>query len=260
MIMSSIQKKKYYSAEEKEENVIGKRIAEARKLKGVSCPELSRILLEQGTQISSQVINKWENAYAVPTGYQLIALCHALDIEDGLSFFTGDYKPDLNTEGMKKLQEYRNLLVASGMYPYEERVMGKIIQMPVSPIRASAGTGNYIDEAAFEMVDVNADDVPEGADFGIIVGGDSMESIYHDGQLVWVQKCSEILPGQVGIFLYDGDSYIKMYSERIPENPEEFTSSDGVMHMQPVLVSYNKNYPDKVIRPGTDFRVFGRVL
>ncbi len=258
--MSSIQKKKYNSASEKEENVIGKRIVEARKIKGVSCPELSRILLEQGTQISSQVINKWENAYAVPTGYQLIALCHALDIEDGLSFFTGDYKPDLNTEGMKKLQEYRNLLVASGMYPYEERVMGKIIQMPVSPIRASAGTGNYIDEAAFEMVDVNADDVPEGADFGIIVGGDSMESIYHDGQLVWVQKCSEILPGQVGIFLYDGDSYIKMYSERIPENPEEFTSSDGVMHMQPVLVSYNKNYPDKVIRPGTDFRVFGRVL
>lgn len=138
--------------------------------------------------------------------------------------------------------------------------MGKIIQMPVSPIRASAGTGNYIDEADFEMTDVDADDVPAGADFGIYVGGDSMESIYHDGQLVWVQKCSEILPGQVGIFLYDGDSYIKMYSERIPDNPEEYTSSDGVMHMQPVLCSFNKNYPDKVVRPSTDFRVFGRVL
>lgn len=260
MIMSSIQKKKYDSAREKEENVIGRRIAEARKLKGVSCPELSRILLEQGSKISSQVINKWENAYAVPTGYQLIALCHALDIEDGLSFFTKGYKPDLNTEGMKKVREYRDVLVASGLYLFEERRMGRIIQMPVSPIRASAGTGNYIDEADFEMTDVNEDDVPVGADFGIYVGGDSMESIYHDGQLVWVQKCSEILPGQVGIFLYDGDSYIKMYSERIPGNPEEFTSSDGVMHMQPVLVSYNKNYPDRVIRPGTDFRVFGRVL
>lgn len=258
--MSSIQKKKYYSVREKEKNVIGRRIAEARKMKGVSCSELSRILLEQGTQISSQVINKWENAYAVPTGYQLIALCYALDIEDGLSFFTGNYKPDLNTEGIKKVQEYRDLLVASGMFPFEERKMGKIIQMPVSPIRASAGTGNYIDEADFEMTEVDADDVPAGADFGIYVGGDSMESIYHDGQLIWVQKCSEILPGQVGIFLYDGDNYIKMYSERIPDNPEEFTSSDGVMHMQPVLVSFNKNYPDKIIRPGTDFRVFGRVL
>ena len=116
--MSSIQKKKYNSAKEKEENVIGKRIVEARKIKGVSCSELSRILLEQGTQISSQVINKWENAYAVPTGYQLIALCHALDIEDGLSFFARDYKPDLNTEGMKKVQEYRDLLAASGLYPF----------------------------------------------------------------------------------------------------------------------------------------------
>ena len=37
--MSSILKK-YNSAREKEENVIGRRIAEARKLKGVSCPEL----------------------------------------------------------------------------------------------------------------------------------------------------------------------------------------------------------------------------
>ena len=258
--MSSIQKKKYNSAREKEENVIGKRIVEARKIKGVSCSELSRILLEQGTQISSQVINKWENAYAVPTGYQLIALCHALDIEDGLSFFTRDYKPDLNTEGMKKVREYRDLLVASGLYPFEERKMGRIIQMPVSPIRASAGTGNYIDEADFEMTDVNADDVPAGADFGIYVGGDSMESIYHDGQLIWVQKCSEILPGQVGIFLYDGDSYNKMYSERITDKPEEYTTSDGVMQMLPVLVSFNKNYPDRIIRPGADFRVFGRVL
>lgn len=57
--MSSILKK-YNSAREKEENVIGRRIAEARKLKGVSCPELSRILMEQGSKISSQVINKWE--------------------------------------------------------------------------------------------------------------------------------------------------------------------------------------------------------
>ena len=258
--MSSIQKKKYDSAREKEENVIGIRIAEARKQKGISCPELSRILLEQGSRISSQVINKWENAYAVPTGYQLIALCHALDIEDGLSYFTKDYKPNLNHEGMKKVQEYRDVLVASGLYPYEEKKMGAIIRMPISPIRASAGTGNYIDEADFEMTDVPADEVPDGADFGIYVGGDSMESIYHDGQLVWVQRCSEILPGQVGIFLYDGDSYIKMYSERIPDNPEEFTSGDGVMHMQPVLVSYNKNYSDRVIRPDTEFRVFGRVL
>ena len=50
----------------------------------------------------------------------------------------------------KKVQEYREVLVASGLYPYEERKMGRIIQMPISPVRASAGTGNYIDEADFE--------------------------------------------------------------------------------------------------------------
>ena len=62
MIMSSIQKKKYNSAREKEENVIGKRIVEARKIKGVSCSELSRILLEQGTQIGEDLYEKVDEA------------------------------------------------------------------------------------------------------------------------------------------------------------------------------------------------------
>ena len=92
--MSSIKKRGMTPRGEKEENVIGIRIVEARRIKGISCPELSRILLEQGTKISSQVINKWENAYAVPTVYQLIALCHALDIQDGLRPFLREaYKP-----------------------------------------------------------------------------------------------------------------------------------------------------------------------
>ena len=79
--------------------------------------------------------------------------------------------------------------------------------------------------------------------FGVRVCGDSMEPVYHDGQIAWIQECSELSPGEVGIFMYDGDGYIKMYDEQEPCEAEryDFTDSDGTLHMQSVLISYKKN-------------------
>ena len=104
--------------------------------------------------------------------------------------------------------------------------------------------------------------IPEGADFGIRVAGDSMEPVYHDGQIVWVQKCDRIDIGAVGIFVYDGDGYIKVFDERIPEQEdrEYFTDSYGVLHNQPVLVSYNKKYAPRIISAEKSFQIVGQVL
>jgi hypothetical protein len=87
-----------------------------------------------------------------------------------------------------------------------------------------------------------------------------MEPVYHDGQIVWVQPCNSLSIGEVGIFVYDGDGYIKAYDEQEPEDQDEFTDSEGCLQMQPVLVSYNEAYPPKVVSPHTDFLVVGRVL
>ena len=42
------------------------------------------------------------------------------------------------------------------------------------------------------MVSFPEKSVPKGADFGVRVSGDSMEPVYHDGQIVWVEECETV--------------------------------------------------------------------
>lgn len=254
-----------YNAEsEKENNTIGARIDEARKEAGLTIPELSELLREYGVNLSTSGVNKWTQGRALPNAYHLIALCHALKIEDGLQFFAGDYAPALNREGVRKVQEYREDLIASGKYKPQPKVSNliKYIEMPISSLAVSAGTGAFLDEGNFEMVRFPESSVPDGADFGIRVSGDSMEPVYHDGQIVWVHQCETLSVGQVGIFIYDGEGYLKAYGEQEPDESiaEAFTDSYGVVRMQPVLISYNQNYPIREVRPENAFRIVGKVL
>ena len=134
--------------------------------------------------------------------------------------------------------------------------------MPVSDLPVSAGTGAFLDEGNFEMVSFPESSIPDGAEFGVRVSGDSMEPVYHDGQIVWVEECETLAVGEVGIFVYDGDGYLKVYSEQEPDENQRdaFTDSYGCLHMQPVMLSYNQAYAPKVIMPDSRFQVVGRVL
>nr|WP_155961786.1 S24 family peptidase [Dorea sp. AGR2135] len=41
---------------------------------------------------------------------------------------------------------------------------------------------------------------PEKTDFGIRISGDSMEPMYHTGDVAWVHKQDSISNGEIGIF------------------------------------------------------------
>ena len=112
------------------------------------------------------------------------------------------------------------------------------------------------------MISFPESSVPSGADFGLRVSGDSMEPVYHNGQIVWVQQCDSVPVGAVGIFIYDGEGYIKVYDEQRPDDDEveNFTDSYGEIHMQPVMISYNQKYDPKAISGNAGFQVVGRVL
>ena len=254
----------YNAAAEREENYVGKKIAEARKKKGLSLHEFSALLRSYGLAIQRQGVNKWELGMAVPNAYQFLAVCHALEIEDGVGFFTKHPAKvqELNDLGQQKLREYREDLIASGRYNPQVPDDIVYLDMPVSTLPASAGTGAFLDEENFELLRFPAADVPEHADFGVRVSGDSMEPVYHDGQIVWVQQCSDLAPGEVGLFLYDGDGYIKVYGQQEPEETtrDSFTDSQGVLHPQPVLISYNEAYPPRPVSPELAFSIAGRVL
>ena len=136
------------------------------------------------------------------------------------------------------------------------------MDMPVSLLSVSAGTGEFMDENNFETISFPEDTVPYGAEFGVRVAGDSMEPVYQNGQIVWVQRCVSLRPGEVGIFVYDGNGYMKLYTEQDPDEDraEAFTDSYGMTHSQIVLVSYNKKYDPIVVQPESSFGVVGRVL
>lgn len=254
-----------YNAEaERQENIIGARIDEARRNAGLSLVDFSELLKQYGVTMSPSGINKWAKGSALPNAYQMMAVCLALDLDVDVSYFCSNYVPSLNDAGLAKVREYRDDLIASGKYKPQPKVVNiiKYIEMPVSNLAVSAGTGAFLDEGNFEMVSFPEKSVPKGADFGLRVSGDSMEPVYHDGQIVWVEECESLAVGEVGIFVYDGDGYLKVYSEQEPEdcNKELFTDSYGCLHMQPVMLSYNQSYAPRVVMPDSVFRIVGRVL
>ena len=254
--------KEYNATEEKNSNTIGRKIAEARRKKGFSIATFSEYLANYGIQVSTRAEGKWETGDSIPNAYQFMAVCAALDLEDKLRYFMPGYTSELNEEGERKVAEYRADLISSGKYRPTPKLASIITykKMPVSDLRVSAGTGAFLDEGSFEEIDFPADKVPTGADFGVRISGDSMEPAYHDGQIVWVHKCDTVPVGDVGVFIYDGEGYIKLFYEQEPENPEEFTDSYGEVRAQPVLVSYNPAYPPRIVLPNTRFQVVGKVL
>lgn len=245
------------AAEAQERNLIGRRIGQARRDAGLSLAGFSRVLASYGVVIRDKGLSKWELGQTVPNAYQLMAVCRALDIGDLISGYT----PALNDIGLKKLADYREDLIASGRYaPAARSGEPEYIEMPVYRLSVSAGTGLFLDEDGYEPTRVPRSSVPAGAEFGLRVSGDSMEPVYQDGQLVWVQTCDTLRPGEVGIFVYDGEGYIKAYGEQTPSDPQAFTDSYGVTRMQPVLISYNKKYPPRAVSPEAGFQIVGRVL
>ena len=256
-----------YNAEtESAQNYIGQQIAQARKDQKLTQPALSQLLKDYGVSVSNVAIHKWEKGQTTPNAYQLVAISQALGIGEDLSYFISGAGQALNQEGRKKVADYRADLIATGLYSPQPKPKTtgilKYIEMPVSDLPVSAGVGAFLDEERFEKISFPEKSVPKGADFGVRVSGNSMEPVYHDGQIVWVQECSEIGIGDVGIFIYDGDGYLKVYDEQEPDEEcrDAYITSDGVLRKQPVMLSYNPDYAPKPVSACAAFQIVGRVL
>lgn len=107
----------YDAVAEKDANYVGKQIHAARKDLKISLEQFSQRLPQYGVEITRTALNKWELGKAVPSAYQLLAVCAALHLEDGFDYFVSNTKrPLLNAGGRRKVKEYREDLIASGKY------------------------------------------------------------------------------------------------------------------------------------------------
>ena len=227
---------------------IGEVISEHRKNKKMSQIELSEKLAVKNIEVSNAAISAWEKGNSMPSAEALLATCEILEINDIYEEFIGEnpMNPvrELNEEGKKKVLDYIELLVKSGEYRKPTNIIEfRPRTMKVALTRASAGTGNFLDEENFDEMEV-MEPVPESADFGVHVAGDSMEPRFHDGELVWIEQTESLETGDIGLFFLDGLTYIKKY---VVNNAGTF------------LVSLNAKYKPLEVGEFSTFKIFGKL-
>lgn len=116
-----------------------------------------------------------------------------------------------------------------------------IIHLPKSVLKASAGSGNWLDEQQLESVSVVETPTSKKANLIIEVDGDSMSPMYENGDNVFVKTQPDIEIGNIGIFIVDGNGYIKKLGKDR-------------------LISVNPEYDDICPTEYSDFRCVGKVL
>ncbi|EIE3619041.1 helix-turn-helix transcriptional regulator [Staphylococcus pseudintermedius] len=108
---------------------------------------------------------------------------------------------------------------------------------------ASAGTGETLIDGVEFTTQYNGH-IPNH-DFALQVNGDSMEPMFEDKEIIFIDKTKQINSGQIGIFVIDGEAYLK----------KVFISDKGIR-----LVSLNSKYPDLNFDSSHDIKVAGKVI
>ena len=75
----------------------------------------------------------------------------------------------------------------------------------------SAGTGEYPEYTTAKIIELDREP-PVGTDFVLRIAGDSMEPDFSDGDRVAVKSAETLDIGDIGIFSYAGNVYIKEYT------------------------------------------------
>ncbi|MFM0796030.1 XRE family transcriptional regulator [Streptococcus suis] len=107
---------------------------------------------------------------------------------------------------------------------------------------ASAGTGQYLNDVKVETIELP---IEVDADFVVPIYGDSMEPEYHSGDYIFVKLSVDLSDGDIGVFAYNGEAYIKQL--RITDQGA-------------YLRSLNPDYDNIPITADTDFRTIGEVV
>lgn len=75
---------------------------------------------------------------------------------------------------------------------------------------ASAGPGELLDQESSTWITVSGT-ASNAADFAIKVNGNSMEPSYTTGDILLVRESTEVLPGELGLFVADGEGFFKKF-------------------------------------------------
>lgn len=231
-------------------STLGERIRYARESKGYLQNDLAKLI---GVK-SSGVISNWEKDLNKPDAEKIVKLCDVLDVSASfLLDYYGKSSFELSLVEEEHIKKYRSLDSAGRdhvdtVLQWETDRMKQLESSKIPAVKminyyyrlASAGTGQIV----FDMPptrSIEIPDIPEykKADYAIGVNGSSMEPTYHDGDILLVEMTDHIDIGEIGIFLVDGQSYVKQRGRT-------------------ELISLNEDHENVPLTP--DSRCMGRVI
>ncbi|MBR7928249.1 LexA family transcriptional regulator [Aerococcaceae bacterium zg-ZUI334] len=108
---------------------------------------------------------------------------------------------------------------------------------------ASAGTGVELFDEVIETIKYPAP-VPVH-DIALKVLGDSMTPLFQDGEVIFIKKKQDINNGQIGVFIVNGQGYVKKLYK-------------GTNEVK--LISLNSHYKDIVLTEHDDIHIVGLVV
>lgn len=222
---------------------VGAQIKKYRNIKGMTQQDIANALGES----SGRVIYNWEKGIGRPDCDKLARLCDLLGVSADELIGCKSMADRPTATEWNSIQKYRALdehgkEVVDYMIDSEYKRVATLTRKPKPRMLkidwfaqpASAGTGTFLDSDLAEDLFVPESAEAEEADFVISVGGDSMEPTYHDGDKVFVEKCDAVGIGEVGIFVVNGDVYIKelgnqcLISHNEKYKPIPLTENDSV--------------------------------
>lgn len=166
--------------------------------------------MSKDTGISESLISNWKSGRQLPKYDSLNTLADYFGVSgDFLLGRTNDSRKNIKSESSFKSPE----LIQQTQ---------KTIIIPFYRIPASAGTGSWLsDETPVEYTNVPKTEKTSAADFMLEVRGDSMQPKFSDGDRVLVKNSESIYEGEIGVFILNGESYIKKMgrNELISLNP-----------------------------------------
>lgn len=227
---------------------LGDRIRKFRTALGLRQQDIADMLGES----SGRVIYNWEKGVGKPECTKIPRLCEILHItaDELLGCKTMNETPTASEwSAIKKfrvLDEHGKEVVSFLLESEYKRAMKSVSKFRKITIDhyflpASAGTGNFLDSDMKEEITVNESTEADSADYVITVSGNSMEPTFCDGDKVFVQKCDSVDVGNIGIFVLNGDVYIKELGNK-------------------QLISHNKNYKPIAIKEDDSIYCCGKVL
>ncbi len=229
----------------------GEVIRNYRMKAGLSQPQLAALL-----GVQKNYITHWEAGRARPDLNIIPALCEALHLSIPAFFGAPGSQEDLSLDeshlvkGYRKINARDRLLISNTldkMIELSEAELWERCRISFIPImhnyqQAAAGSGVMLDEATEQyQTFIKRSALAERADEIVTVNGSSMEPMFYHEQDVFVEHTNELAVGEIGLFVVNGDGFIKEWAKD---------------HLH----SINPEYPDIQLHDADDIRCIGRVL